>query len=108
MDVASWHRTMCVQLLLLFVLVILVAVNGCRPSEMPGDNCKITVALLENRPFVKINGNDEPIGLDMSILKHFIKKYDISVDYIIANDSLNSLLTNKQHHNKSNVQTILR
>lgn len=57
---------------------------------------KITVALSERRPFVILDQNGTPKGLDISIIENFAKKFHLQIDYIVINSSLNYVFANEE------------
>lgn len=51
----------------------------------------ITVALSERKPFVILDGNATPTGLDVLIIENFARKFNLKIKYIIMNTSMNDI-----------------
>lgn len=59
-------------------------------AKMPSK--KISVMFSQRKPFVIENGlNDVPRGLDVSILQNFAQQFQIEIEYIRSNKSLNTI-----------------
>lgn len=100
-----WARSI---LLFEILFVAFAAATGQTTSEMLSHKNRIAVTLSERKPFVKIDQNGAPLGLDVLMINNFAHQFKLSVDYFIINDSLNSIFSNEQHYNASPIQTILR
>lgn len=57
-------------------------------------NREITVALSERKPFVILNQNEAPKGLDVLIIENFASKNNLRIKYRVINSSLNTALSN--------------
>lgn len=88
--------------------IILVVSAEYMSSDANIDYNKITVTVSEQKPFVKINQHGAPTGLDVHIINAFARKFNLSVDYSIINDSLNHILCNKRYYDALPIQTTLR
>lgn len=69
---------------------------------------KITVTLSERKPFVFLNENGAPKGLDVLIIENFARKLNLKIDYFIVDSSLNYIFTDKNYFNATRDQTSLR
>lgn len=52
------------------------------------DNHKITVGLSVRKPFMMLNQNSAPTGIDIMIIENFARKLNLTIDYILVNVSL--------------------
>lgn len=50
---------------------------------------KITVTLSGRKPFVILNSNGAPKGLDVTIMENFAKRLNFGIDYSLVNGSQN-------------------
>lgn len=69
---------------------------------------KITVALSERNPFVILNQNGAPKGLDILIIENFARKSNLQIDYFLVNMSLNYIFVDEDSFNAFPDQTSLR
>lgn len=61
---------------------------------------KITVAASVREPFITFKTkNDEPKGLDVTILKEFAKKVNISMEFIKIDKKLNEIISSDEQLN---------
>lgn len=58
---------------------------------------KITVAVSERKPFVVIDQSGKPKGLDVLIIEHFARKFNLHIDFIIVNASLNYIFASNKN-----------
>lgn len=68
----------------------------------------ITVAFWEQKPFVNIDENGKPNGLDVQIIENFAKKYDFHINYISLNSSLNYNFANEESFKVFSHQDVFR
>lgn len=103
-------RTMWARPILLFEILFVAfgAATEQTSSEMLFHKNRIAVTLSERKPFVKIDQNGSPVGLDVLIIQNFAHRFKLSVEYFIINDSLNSIFSNEQHYIALPTRTILR
>lgn len=69
---------------------------------------KLTVAWSEREPFLNINQNGTPTGLDVHIVLNFAKKFHFEVEYIFVNVSLNSVFSDEKYFHSCELKEILR
>lgn len=70
-------------------------------------NREITVALSEQKPFVILNRNETPKGLDVLIIENFAMKFNLRIKYFVINSSLNAALSDREHFNALRAKTNL-
>lgn len=63
---------------ILFIQVILAATEARSQG-------KITVALIERKPFVVLDENGTPNGLDVLIVKNFARNFNLQMHYYVIN-----------------------
>lgn len=104
---AMRNINMCSVSSLTFLLFAFFAIGMTMCLNADHDRT-ITVALSQQKPFVILDKNGSPTGLDVSIMENFAKKFNIHIDYIVVNSSLNYVLTNETNINSLFSQSILR
>src|SRR5215468_785866 len=68
----------------------------------------ITVTLSERKPFVILNENGQPQGLDTLIIENFAHKFNLKIKYFVVNTSLNYIFSNENNFNAFPDQASLR
>lgn len=56
---------------------------------------KITVAIPTRNSIAVLDRNAIPRGLDVLIVENFAQKFDLQIDYIVINSSLDRVLSNE-------------
>lgn len=69
---------------------------------------RITVALSEQIPFVILNQNKTPTGLDVLIIENFAEKFHLQIDYVIFTSSLNYIFSNEKIFGEFSIENNLR
>lgn len=68
------------------VLFILGVVSFIEPQA----NQRISIMYSKRSPFVMQSGSAPPKGMDVSIIENFARKFNLQIDYVQSNESLNS------------------
>lgn len=99
-----WHS---IDFVVIFSVAIFAHAEHLR-LEL-GTGHRISVAVSERNPFVVFDQNGgQSIGLDVSIVKNFAKKFGFEIDYTVLNASLNYIFANKENLKTFPVETITR
>lgn len=61
--------------------LFLTLVSAAHNSESSDSSREISVMLSERKPFVLFNENGMPVGLDVSIIENFARKYKLKIKY---------------------------
>lgn len=69
---------------------------------------KITVTLSGRKPFVILNSDGAPKGLDVLIIENFAKKLNLQIDYSVVNRSQNNISVDRDYSNVFPDQTSIR
>lgn len=69
---------------------------------------KLTVAFTEQKPFVILNQNGTPSGLDVLIVQNFAKHFNFELKFLPINQSLSSIFSDGRHLEDSSFQQILK
>lgn len=97
------HSTL---LLAIFIFTVLSAKkHGPLGNPFGG---KISIAVSERIPFVILKKNTTPSGLDIAIIENFAQKFNLQIEYITLNSSLNLISTEKEYLNKFSTRTDFR
>lgn len=100
------------MLLILSILLFFGLLNSCEAVQKNASKLypdyKITVALSERNPFVILNQNGAPKGLDILIIENFARKLNLQIDYFLVNISLNYIFIDEDSFNAFPDQTFLR
>lgn len=101
---------MALSLLIFFAEILCIIIVSVVGQPHPGNHSdhRITVALSEQFPFVFLDQNETPKGLDVLIIENFAKQLYVQIDYVIFNSSLNYVFANKKHFSAFYVQNNLR
>lgn len=95
--------------ILLFVILLNSGeVVGKQAFPKLSPDHKITVTLSERKPFVFLDENGAPKGLDVLIIENFARKLNLKIDYFIVDSSLNYIFNDKNYFNATRDQTSLR
>lgn len=89
----EWMFTMKLMRLIILLEVSFVLAVHLKNYKL---NRIITVALSERIPFVIFDRNGTPNGLDILIIENFGRKFNLQIDYLVVNSSLNQVLMTKQ------------
>lgn len=69
---------------------------------------KISVVLSQRKPFVVIDQNGPPKGLDVSIVENFANTFNLQINYLIVNMSMNYAFVNEDNFERFHTEIILR
>lgn len=64
----------------------------------------INVLISERNPFFILEKTGSPRDLDVSIIENFAVKFNLQINYIFINSSLNSVVANEDHFNEFSSQ----
>lgn len=77
------------------------------PKLHPNHN-KISVALFGRSPFIMLNQNEAPKGIDIILIETFAQKLNLKINYFLVNTSLNYVFSDETNFNAYQNQTSLR
>lgn len=69
---------------------------------------KITVAVSEQKPFSYLDQNGKPKGIDVEIIENFGRKFNLQIDYVPFNTSLNFQFINEKNFRRFSKKNDLR
>lgn len=90
------------------ILWCVTLVTSVEAVEKLHHHNKITVNLSGRKPFVMLNQNAAPMGLDVFIIEHFAQELNLWIDYLAVNISQHNIFTERNNINEFPDQSYIR
>lgn len=73
-------------------LIIVFALNSIESKSVRN----INIMVSQSEPFAYFDAKKHSLkGLDVEIIKHFAKKYELKINYVVTNETLNEVFNSK-------------